>query len=576
MSKIYHYLTLSLFFLLSNSFSVASTINFNFIKEDTITSATPHNMDVLKTDLVKVMHIKDSEAEATIRRKIGKAFFEMGNIREALDYFITSKIICEQHHFNYEKALVYEELANVYMFIAEHQKQYDLILKAIKIYEQFNDSIALARSYTNLASGEKFRNAKNTLVYLNQAKSYNQNFQNKQIDAYTNINFGEYYLRLNQPDSAYYYLKLALPITQQYHLTARECETFVKLARAMETLNKDSSIFLFNEAYRKSILYKNYLWAGRSLIFLAKIDFENDRKIDAFQKIHQSIDYTKASNDIIMNRSAYDLISYFHLQEGNIDSAFYYDQLADNLKDTIKVKQNIAAIKNIEWGYKLKDKENQIRHLQENKETLELKQKSENKAKIWTWIALFILLGLVIVLFLFFKNRISLLMKEKQIIKLKQEKYKAEIETKNKELVTHTMQIYSKSKTISDLKNGIENLKNEHIKNSNPKFIKDIQQLNFMLDSNIRLDDEWEKLKIRFQEVHQGFYDKLKKQYPDLSQYDLKICTFIYLGFDTKQIAQILNIDFQSLRTQRYRMRKKMQLATKDDLSEYIIKIVSV
>jgi len=224
----------------------------------------------------------------------------------------------------------------------------------------------------------------------------------------------------------------------------------------------------------------------------------------------------------------------------------------------------------------LKDKENQIRHLQENKETLELKQKSENKAKIWTWIALFILLGLVIVLFLFFKNRISLLMKEKQIIKLKQEKYKAEIETKNKELVTHTMQIYSKSKTISDLKNGIENLKNEHIKNSNPKFIKDIQQLNFMLDSNIRLDDEWEKLKIRFQEVHQGFYDKLKKQYPDLTQYDLKICTFIYLGFDTKQIAQILNIDFQSLRTQRYRMRKKMQLATQDDLSEYIIKIVSV
>lgn len=576
MIKLFYSFIFSIFFLAS-SFLAFSQNDILISEQDYIVKIPFQNIDSLKLILENSIHYKDSKKEGIVRRELGEIYFELGDLKEALDYLVSSKHILEQTDYNKETALTYEKLALVYMFIAEQEKQYNLILKAIKIYEKTNDSIALARSYNNLAAGEKFRNAENTLLYLNKAKKYNNSAQNELLEANININFGTYFLRYENLDSAYYYLKKALPVVEKHKSTAKECETLIKLGRAAIIVSKDSSIYFFNQAYRRSLLYKNYLWTGRSLTYLANIDFENGDINSAFQKIHIALKYIKASNDILMNRPAYDLISSFHLKVGNIDSAFYYDQLADNLEDTIKDRQNLAEIKNIEWGYKLKDKEVQIKYLQEKKEALEMKQLAEQKVKIWTWFALTILLVLILTLFLFFKNRISLLTKEKQLIRVKQEKYKSEIESKNKELVSHSMQMFSKSKTIVEVKSKIEELKNQYAKekNVNPQLINDIQNLKFILDNNIRLDDEWEKLKLRFQEVHKGFYEKLKSNYPNLTQYDLKVCTFIYLGFDTKQIAQILNIDFKSLRTQRYRMRKKMELETSEDLSEIIFKIVN-
>lgn len=566
--------------LMANSmFGISQTNIAAFFLENELISSTPFfkSTDSLKTALAKAIYAEDVQQEIILRRTLGKIYYERGSINEALEYLIAAKNICDYSQYEHEKALTYEQLAQVYMLIYGHEKHYKLITQAIIIFEKEKDTLSLARAYNNLAGGEKFRDEEKTWFYLKQAKSYALMLTNNELLlAEININYGTLMLRENKYDSAIYRFNLALPVVQKYNVYGKECETLIKLGRANKYLKNIAQAYhYFNEVYLKSLAYKNYLYLGRSLFQLANLQYENGNMKEALLQFHKALGYSQITNDIILQLEIAKLMTTIFVQEHKFDSAFFYAQQVANLKDTVLARQNIAEIKNIEWGFKLKEKQQLITNLKEKKAVLEQKQKAEQKAKIWFWVALFILGSLSIILVLFFKNKTKLLTNAKQIVQLKNEKQQLELEQKNKELVAHTMQIYSKSTTIIEIKKNIEELKNQYANSKEPQLTNDIQRLNFMIDNNIRLDEEWEKLKVRFQEIHKGFYEKLKKQHEELTQYDLKICTFIYLGFDTKQMAQILAIDYSSLRTQRYRIRKKMALSTETDLTEYISRIVS-
>ena len=548
------------------------------IASKTISSSIKINskLDSLKTELSKAAYKENTVLEINLRKQLGVFFLEKGNLQEAIEYLIGAKSLAEHYKLDYEKALVNEKLANAYMFIFEHEKHYKLITEAIEIFEIRKDTLSLAKAYNNLAGGEKFRNEKKTFSYLNKAKLYASSLKNDQLNAEINIGYGTLYIREQKYDSAIYHLEQALPIVEKMVTTSKLCETLIKLGRSYRYLGKnDTSIEYLDKAYKISKNSNNYFYVGRSSYYLAQIAFDNNNKKEAFNRINEAIEHQEFTGDIKMKLETYNFLSSYYKDQNIVDSALYYNQLAYNLKDTINERQNLAEIKNIEWYYKLNKKQQVIDNLKEKQLVLEQKQKAEEIAKIWFWTALAILITLCISLFFFFKNRISLINKERLLVKIKSEKQKIELEQRNKELVAHTMQIYSKSSTILEIKKNINDLKSKYVNSKEPNLIKDMQRLNFILDNNIRLDEEWEKLKIHFKEIHKGFYEKLKNKNNSLTQYDLKICTFIYLGFDTKKIAQILNIDYQSLRTQRYRMRKKMNLKTEENLEEYIAKIVS-
>ena len=74
----------------------------------------------------------------------------------------------------------------------------------------------------------------------------------------------------------------------------------------------------------------------------------------------------------------------------------------------------------------------------------------------------------------------------------------------------------------------------------------------------------------RFREVYPEFYDKLMSQYPDLKESDLKICAFIRLNLNNKEIGQYENITLRAIETRKYRLKKKLGLAPDDDLNSWI------
>lgn len=55
------------------------------------------------------------------------------------------------------------------------------------------------------------------------------------------------------------------------------------------------------------------------------------------------------------------------------------------------------------------------------------------------------------------------------------------------------------------------------------------------------------------------FQERLKHQYPDLTAYDLRLCTYLKANLSTKEIATLLNITPDSVKKAKHRLRKKLK-----------------
>ena len=167
---------------------------------------------------------------------------------------------------------------------------------------------------------------------------------------------------------------------------------------------------------------------------------------------------------------------------------------------------------------------------------------------------------------LFEKTKKELELKElessQKIIKLKNEKLRSDIDSKNRELATSTMSIIKKNEFLNDIKSE---LKNDDIK-SVAKVVK-------IIDENLNNTDDWKLFQEAFNNADKKFIKKVKSKHPDLTPNDLRLCAYLRLNLSSKEIAPLLNISHRSVEVKRYRLRKKMDLSHNLNLTNYILEI---
>src|SRR5699024_8700294 len=108
---------------------------------------------------------------------------------------------------------------------------------------------------------------------------------------------------------------------------------------------------------------------------------------------------------------------------------------------------------------------------------------------------------------------------------------------------------------------------------SNGQADKKLSDLKHLVDYSFNLDEDWEDFKHYFEEVHTGFFEALKQQAPTLTTSELRLSALVKLNLTIKEIATILNITPDSVKTARYRLRKKLDMNTEDDLSEFMMNV---
>lgn len=152
---------------------------------------------------------------------------------------------------------------------------------------------------------------------------------------------------------------------------------------------------------------------------------------------------------------------------------------------------------------------------------------------------------------------------EQEIIKLKNQQLKKDIEGKNRELAITTMSLINKSELLNGIKNDLSNLQD---KSSRDQMIK-------VINRNLNNDHDWEYFQEAFNNADKDFLKKMHQQHPNLTPNDLKLCVYLRLNLSSKEIAPLLNISVRSVEIKRYRLRKKMNLLHEKSLVEYILEI---
>ncbi|HLN52329.1 MAG TPA: tetratricopeptide repeat protein [Lentimicrobium sp.] len=149
--------------------------------------------------------------------------------------------------------------------------------------------------------------------------------------------------------------------------------------------------------------------------------------------------------------------------------------------------------------------------------------------------------------------------------KIEKLRFESEIESKNKELTSVSLQLINKNKILSD----ISNMSSRQYSSGSMDGIT-FKELQRIVTDNLNIDKDWEKFKSLFEKVHSGFFIKLKEEFPDLSENELRLCAYLRINLQNKEIARILNVNPSTVVTSRYRIRKKMRLENKIVLEDHL------
>lgn len=158
--------------------------------------------------------------------------------------------------------------------------------------------------------------------------------------------------------------------------------------------------------------------------------------------------------------------------------------------------------------------------------------------------------------------------REQQIIALKAQSLENDLNQKSKELAVSTMTIINKNEILSSVKNEIVALK-KLLSSQFPN--KYYEKLIRMVDESMSSEEDWAVFQTNFDRIHENFFRNLHQRYPKLTSNDLRFCAYFRLNLPTKDIAQLMNISTKGVEMARYRIRKKIDIASDKSLSEFFV-----
>lgn len=137
-------------------------------------------------------------------------------------------------------------------------------------------------------------------------------------------------------------------------------------------------------------------------------------------------------------------------------------------------------------------------------------------------------------------------------LKLKEQ----ELKFKNKELSQALTNMIAYNDALAGIKKAVKENKNAEVM----EIITGKQHDNHM----------WQKFKRNFFELHPDFFAKLDNQYPQLTENDRRLCSFLLMDMKTAEIGTVLNITQAAVSKSRNRIRKKLNLQQGADIKAFL------
>lgn len=159
---------------------------------------------------------------------------------------------------------------------------------------------------------------------------------------------------------------------------------------------------------------------------------------------------------------------------------------------------------------------------------------------------------------------------KQEILRLEQERLQMEYDQLKQQMKTKTVELANKARDNEEKNKLLLTLKEKCEKAQRNPEISKIKwaEMQRLLDSYLKVEDK--TFEIQMDELHQEFFKKLKDKFPGLSNNDLRLCAYLKIGLNSKEIAELLNIQPSSSYISRSRLRKKLNLKADQDLYSFL------
>lgn len=143
----------------------------------------------------------------------------------------------------------------------------------------------------------------------------------------------------------------------------------------------------------------------------------------------------------------------------------------------------------------------------------------------------------------------------------------SEIDIKHKELVNLSLYIKQQRQYLEDLSKQLGTLASE---DDIPLLREQLRAMSRKLTDNMRLTGEMDQFYTQVEAQHKNFVSRLLMRCPSLSEKEKRLAIMLRLGFSTKDISSMMNVEPKSVEVSRYRFRRKLKLERSVNIVEYL------
>lgn len=341
---------------------------------------------------------------------------------------------------------------------------------------------------------------------------------------------GSSFQKEQQLDSAAHYYNLVLQEAKKSNSTIWMGIAKGNLGRVqLMKGNAQASISLLEEELAAAKEYGDWDLCASSSISLAEALLTKQQTLKAKTHLDQALVYIRRHGEDKRLKDLYPLYSKFHALNGNSAKAVQYLDLALIKKDSVNKEVNRLKMLRASQRIELENYRNSLT-------TLETQRKYNILERNLLLFVLFTTISLAT----------AYLWRLKKNQQEKQERAKEELELA-------TLQLKNFSKDISEKDSIIKILEGRKLADA-ADIIEKLRQ------STILTDEDWDLFKSIFEKAHNGFFYRLKIQFPDLSPAEVRFMALSRLNLSARDMASMLGVGTDTIRQHRSRIKRKLKL----------------
>ncbi len=451
-------------------------------------------------------------------------------------------------------------------------------MAAMKVFRAIGSKAMIARAQVEVATLSAVTGDVEKAIQFNtEAARYYESTEDEHTYAYIILNLANDLIFTKREDTALILLKKAIPIFKQDNDIYLQMNAEAQLGRALHRLGKsEDAIKHFKESNR----------LGAEQNFMAQLAYNHEFLSIIYRDINKpelalyhSMESYQIHRELGLNeeyRSAVNSLATAYENVNMPDSALKYFREAITIGDTLFSLETKRQLNELKARYESDLKEEQIKAGKAEIELLNQKNEAERNRTIALGLGLILFTLLAIWIITRQRTRMQhnrkisaekakTLQAELSIKTEEQKRLKSELDHKIRELTTQALLIAEKNEMMLSFKERLKEISERAEENTA------MNQLVNKMDRAENKTQDWDKFMEIFKEVHPDFLNHLNEKFSGLTSNDLRLLALMRMNFSNKEIASILHISDDALKKARYRLRKKLDLPSEENMHDYIM-----